>query len=170
MVSIVNGSVATFSKYKFIESQSRAQFENYTFTNQRSITRSMLTWYAHSFRGQQLLDLKQGFDIEHIYSRKRQEIEGELKNEKSLESLGNKILLEESINIRASDYRFEDKKEIYSGVQRRGKFKDASQILEIRNIVELREFGENQVIERNKLIHDSFFKFLKEQDLIEAQH
>ncbi|MCT7959297.1 DUF262 domain-containing HNH endonuclease family protein [Laspinema sp. D1] len=169
MITIVNGSIATFSKYKFNETQSRAQFENYTFTNQRSITRSMITWYAHSFQEQKVLDLKQGFDIEHIYSRKRQDIEGGLKNESNLESLGNKILLEESINIRASDYRFEDKKKIYSGIQRRGKFKDPSQIHEIKNIIDLKEFDENQVITRSKNIHDRFFQFLNEQDLIEVQ-
>ncbi|GDZ93743.1 hypothetical protein PA905_15830 [Planktothrix agardhii CCAP 1459/11A] len=169
MITIVNGSIATFSKYKFNETQSRAQFENYTFTNQRSITRSMITWYAHSFPEQKLLDLKQGFDIEHIYSRKRQDIEGGLKNESNLESLGNKILLEESINIKASDYGFDDKKKIYSGRQRRGKFKDPSQIHEIKNIIELKEFDENQVIARSKNIHDRFFQFLNEQDLIEFQ-
>lgn len=169
MISIVNGAIATFSKYKFNETQSRAQFENYTFTNQRSITRSMITWYAYSFPEQKLLDVNQRFDIEHIYSRKRQDIEGGLKNESNLESLGNKILLEESINIRASDYRFDDKKKIYSGIQRRGKFKDPSQIHEIKNIIELKEFDENQVITRSKNIHDRFFQFLNEQDLIEVQ-
>lgn len=169
MITIVNGSTATFSKYKFNETQSRAQFENYTFTNQRSITRSMITWYAHSFPEQQLLKLGQEFDIEHIYSRKRQEIESGLQNESNLESLGNKILLEESINIRASDYRFEDKKKIYSGIQRRGRNREQSQILEIKNIIELTEFDEKQVIIRSKNIHDRFFQFLNEQDLIEVQ-
>ncbi len=167
MITIVNGSVATFSKYKFIESQSRSQFENYTFTNQRAITRSLLTWFACSFADQKLLDLKQGFDIEHIYSRKRQEIDGDLENELNLESLGNKILLEESINIRASDYRFDDKKKIYSGVQRRGKYKDPSQIHEISTIIELSTFAEKQIIDREKAIFDRFFEFLKEQQLIE---
>lgn len=167
MITIVNGSVATFSKYKFIEFQSRSQFENYTFTNQRAITRSLLTWFACSFADQKLLDLKQGFDIEHIYSRKRQEIDGDLENELNLESLGNKILLEESINIRASDYRFDDKKKIYSGVQRRGKYKDPSQIHEISTIIELSTFAEKQIIDRAKAIFDWFFEFLKEQQLIE---
>ncbi|WP_396095032.1 MULTISPECIES: DUF1524 domain-containing protein [unclassified Cyanobium] len=168
MITIVNGSAATFSKYKFIESQSRSQFENYAFTNQRAITRSLLTWFAYSFADQKLLDLKQGFDIEHIYSRKRQEIDGDLENELNLESLGNKILLEESINIRASDYRFDDKKKIYSGVQRRGKYKDPSQIHEISTIIELSAFSEEQIIDRTQVILDRFFEFLKEQELIES--
>lgn len=128
MVNIVNGKDVTFSKYKFNQGQARSFFENYRFTNQRSITRSMITWYAYTFSKQKLLDLTDVFQIEHIYSRKRQQMEKGLQFENSFESLGNKILLERSINISASDYRFEDKKKIYSGEQRRGKNKDVSSI------------------------------------------
>ena len=53
------------------------------------------------------------FEIEHIFARKRQENEKSLSSTKKLESLGNKALLEKKINIRASDYRFEDKKKYY---------------------------------------------------------
>ncbi len=38
-----------------------------------------------------------------------------LKNIDNLESLGNKSLLEKKIEIRASDYRFEDKIKYYRG-------------------------------------------------------
>ncbi|EOQ94803.1 PF03235 family protein [Leptospira wolbachii serovar Codice str. CDC] len=112
MVNIINGSEATFSKYKFNYSQARTSFENYIFTNQRNATRSILTWYSYTFQGQQLIELSEIFHLEHIYPRKRQEMEGGLKIENNIDSLGNKILLESSINIQASDYRFEDKKNI----------------------------------------------------------
>ena len=55
------------------------------------------------------------FEIEHIFAVKRQEKEGLLSNDELLEKLGNKALLEKRINIRASDYRFEDKKKYYVG-------------------------------------------------------
>ena len=107
MITIIKGNEVNFSKYKFNEIQARTSFENYVFTNQRSITRSLITWYAFSFNDQTLLDRNEFFEIEHIYAKKRQDMEKGLKLENSLESLGNKVLLEESINIRASDYRFE---------------------------------------------------------------
>ena len=75
-------------------------------------------------------------------------------------------MLEESINIRASDYRFEDKKKIYSGEQRRGKNKDTSKIFEIANLIGYEEFNEKQIIDRNKAILDKFFDFLCSEDLI----
>ncbi len=166
MVNIINNTEVSFSKYKFNETQARALFENYVFTNQRSITRSMITWYAHTFLDQQVLDIRESFDLEHIYSKKRQQIERGLQADNALESLGNKILLEESINIRASDYRFEDKKKIYSGEQRRGKNKDTSKIFEIANLIGYEEFNEKQIIDRNKAILDKFFDFLCSEDLI----
>ena len=166
MVNIIDGNDATFSKYKFNKTQARSFFENYVFTNQRSITRSMITWYAFTFPQQQLLDLKEIYHLEHIYPKKRQEMEKGLKSESNLDSLGNKILLEASINIKASDYRFDDKKKIYSGEQRRGKNKDASKIAEIADVIRFTEFEEKQLMDRSASILDKFFDFLQNEDLI----
>lgn len=169
MINIIQGNDVSFSKYKFNEEQARALFDNYIFTNKRAITRSIITWYAYTFLEQQVLDTKEYFDIEHIYAKKRQDMEGSLKNDSSIEALGNKILLEESINIRASDYRFDDKKRIYRGEQRRGKNKEKSKIHEISNIVTYNEFNEEQIIERTKMILNKFFDFLRKEDLIADQ-
>jgi hypothetical protein len=126
----------------------------------------MITWYAFTFPNQPLLGLNEIFHLEHIYSKKRQEMERGLKTENSLDSLGNKVLLESSINIKASDYRFEDKKTIYSGAQRRGNYKDPSKVSEISDLISYPEFEEKQVIERNNKILDRFFEFLQIEGLI----
>jgi uncharacterized protein with ParB-like and HNH nuclease domain len=166
MVNIVNGRNVTFAKYKFDETQARSFFENYKFTNQRDITRSMITWYAYSFDEQSLLGLNEIFHLEHIYSKKRQEMEGGLQNSATIDSLGNKVLLEESINISASDYRFDDKKKIYTGKQRRGKNKKPTKIHEILEISQLGKFDQEQIVLRNNRILNRFFDFLRKQDLI----
>jgi uncharacterized protein with ParB-like and HNH nuclease domain len=166
MVNLVKGEDATFSKYKFNKTQARTSFENYVFANQRNATRSMITWYAYTYPEQQLLGLNEIFHLEHIYPKKRQEMERGLKTESNLDSLGNKVLLESSINIRASDYRFEDKKKIYSGKQRHGSYKDSSKISEIVDLIGYDKFKEEQIINRNKKILDKFFEFLQREDLI----
>lgn len=166
MVTIVNGGQVTFSNYKFSEPQLRTAFENYVFRNQRSATRSMITWYAFSFPEQKLLDLSEAFHLEHIYSRKRQELEEGLSDENSLELLGNKVLLESTINIQASDYRFEDKKRIYNGERRRGRNKEASKIAEIEVLTSYNDFQEDEIADRTTLILDTFFDFLRTQDLL----
>lgn len=167
MVNIVNGKNVTFAKYKFDEAQAKSFFENYKFTNQRNITRSLITWYAYSFDEQILLNINEIFHLEHIYSRKRQEMEGGLQSSAAIESLGNKVLLEGSINIRASDYRFEDKKKIYNGEQRRGKNKEPTKIHEVLQISQFDKFDQEQIAVRNNTILSRFFEFLKDQDLIE---
>ncbi|MCZ2127367.1 MAG: DUF262 domain-containing HNH endonuclease family protein [Anaerolineales bacterium] len=167
MIQIIDGNEVTFSKYKFNKLQVRSFFENYAFTNPRSATRSMITWHAFTFPEQQLLDINENFHLEHIYSKKLQEIENGLKKKENLDSLGNKILLEESINIKASDYRFEDKKKIYSGEQRRGKNKNASRIAEIIKLSECDKFEEEQIIQRKTLILDKFFEFLQSENLLD---
>lgn len=166
MVNIVNDQEVTFGKYKLNLAQARTAFENYSFTNQRNITRSMLTWYAYTFENQKILHLTDALHLEHIYSKKRQQIEQGLANEAALESLGNKVLLEAAINIRASDYKFEDKKEIYIGKQRRGSYKEPSCIVEVIEIASKSHFGENEINERDKEILDKFFDFLHQEDLI----
>lgn len=166
MVNIVAGGNVTFAKYKVNLLQARTVFENYSFNNQRNITRSMLTWYAYTFQDQDVLGLKDVLHIEHIYSKKRQQIEQGLSNESFLESLGNKVLLESSINIRASDYHFKDKKEIYTGKQRRGSHKMPSQISEVIKIASYEKFDEAEILNRNKEILDKFFELLQQEELI----
>ncbi|MFM7131950.1 MAG: DUF262 domain-containing protein, partial [bacterium] len=166
MVNIIKGLEVTFSKYKFNETSARAMFKNYGFTNQRSVTRSIITWYAFTLPEQKLLSLKENFHLEHIYSKKRQDIEKGLRSIDNLESLGNKILLEESINIKASDYRFQDKKKIYAGEQRRGKNKDSSKIEEIQLIIKYDDYNEQQIIQRETKILDQFFQFLRNEELL----
>lgn len=94
-------------------------------------------------------------------------MEGGLSDESSLESLGNKVLLEDSINIRASDYAFEGKQKIYSGEVRRGKNRDKSKIAEIDEFIERDGFVEQDIINRNKDIIDKFFTLLEKEDLID---
>ena len=166
MVNIVNNKEVTFSKYKFNEVNTKTLFKTYVFTNQRNVTRSIITWYAFNLKEQKLLQLTENFHLEHIFSRKRYQMENGIDNINNLESLGNKILLEESINIKASDYRFEDKKKIYSGEQRRGKNQDKSQIYEISELVLLNDFTEESIINRSAKISEAFFDFLRDQELL----
>lgn len=167
MVNIVNGQFNNFQKYRFDSTQLRSIMGTFEFTNQRSITRSMLTWYAFTFDGQATPSLSTRFDIEHIYSRQRQKMEHGLSNDKLLDSLGNKILLEQSINIKASDYHFVDKKKFYMGEMRRRGDKNPSAIAELREIVKLPDFTEQTIIEREQRIVNRFIAYLANEHLLQ---
>jgi hypothetical protein len=109
MVNIIENKEIAFENYLFQEELFRSQFTNFSFSNTRAITKSMIVWWAFSFDSQELLPLDATYDIEHIFPRNRQVKEGGLSSDEVLEMLGNKSVLERRVNIRASDYRFADK-------------------------------------------------------------
>ena len=123
MINIVTGQPVRFSDYLFDTQKLQNAFDNYTFSNNRAITKAMLTWWAFQNSSQELLSLESVLEIEHIYARNRQEKEHSLSNPRNVESLGNKVLLEKRINIRASDYRFSDKVKYYTGFENNRKQK-----------------------------------------------
>lgn len=168
MIRIVNGEPVEFVDYKFEKHVVKNVFDNYVFTNGRPITKSMLAWWCYKDRDQKLILVDTVLEIEHIFSRKRQDNEKSLKDKNSLESLGNKALLEKSINIRASDYRFEDKKKYYMGyVTDSGKNKPATGIIELRKMAASKDdYIENDIISRKKMIIDEFIVFLQQNDLL----
>ncbi len=167
MVNTVNNADVTFSNFLFDETRFRAQFSNYMFSNNRAITKSMITWWAFSFADQSLLSLESVFDIEHIFPRNRQQKENSLKNAHSLEMLGNKSLLERRINIRASDYRFVDKIKYYNGFQTPKGQKEGTNINELKSLASgYTDWTEQDIEKRSQCILDGFVEYLRDNELI----
>jgi len=168
MIDIVNGNEVTFADFRFDADQVRKMFENYEFTNQRPITKSLLAWWAYTDDAQALIPADKTLEIEHIFSRQRQINERSLLDGSNLESIGNKSLLEKGINIRASDYRFEDKKKYYMGFTNdKGKIKEPTIISELKGMAQSREdFQEKDIVNRKNLILDTFIEYLRENNLI----
>jgi len=168
MINIVNHQPVTFEGTKFDVEQITNAFNNFDFYNGRPVTKSMIVWWTFQQEKQALLSLETKFDIEHIYAKNRQIQEKGLKDPRNLESLGNKALLERRINIRVSDYRFEDKKKYYNGkvTDKNGKSKQGTEIVEILELAENKDFVEDDIINRKKKIIESFIEGLKKYNLI----
>ena len=77
------------------------------------------------------------------------------------------MLLEENINIRASDYRFQDKKKYYKGfVTESGSKKEGTKIYELLSLANKCDtFEENDIVRRAKEMKETFIEYLKENDL-----
>lgn len=167
MLNIVNGQDVTFSENLFDETRFRSIFCNYIFSNQRTVTKAYIAWWAFTFDDQKLLSLESNFDIEHIFPKARQQKEGTLNDSRSIELLGNKSLLERRINIRASDYRFADKKKYYIGFTTPKSEKKRTEIVELIGLAEqLPDFTEADIKDRNQKILDRFIEYLKINKLI----
>ena len=168
MLNIVNLNEVTFSDFKFDKEQTRSAILIYDFKNGRPITKSMLALRMMLNKEQSYPKLSQQFDIEHIYPRKRQENEKGLSNNRQIDLLGNKSLLEKRVNIRASDYRFEDKIKYYQGfVNSRGQRIGGTENLELKNISNVyKKFGEKEIVDRTDLFIDDFMNLLDQNSLI----
>lgn len=171
MIKIINGKEVDFVREdgkKWIELNRLSELLNsYGFTNGRPITRSLLTWYAFSNPSQQLLDIDQKFEIEHIFAKKRQEIERTLVDPMNLESIGNKILLEKGINIRAADYKFPDKKRYYLGyTDDKGREHQPSAIHEYSDLVKEPDFTEENIHNRRDTLFTRFKEMLAAEKVV----
>lgn len=171
MINIVTDKLVNFEEHKFDEHTLRTAINNFEFKNGRPITRSMLTWWAFKDDNQEIPNLNTNFDIEHIFARKRQENDKSLSNSKLLEALGNKSLLEDKINIRASDYRFSDKIKYYKGFTNdKGQQKGGSIVSELVSLADTKtDFTEQDIIDRSIKIVTEFIDFLKQKNLVKQQ-
>lgn len=168
MLNSVNNREVSFSEAKFEETTIRNTFALYNFTNGRPITKSMLVWWAFTNEEQELLSLDESFEIEHIYARNRLGKDNLLGNKQIIESLGNKAILEKRINIRASDYRFEDKTKYYVGyINGRNQKKEGTKVKELITLAnEKMDFAEQDILDRNANILDKFVECLRNENLL----
>ena len=168
MLNIVSGTPVTFNDFLFNTQQVQNAINNYVFSNNRSITKSLLTWWAFQNPEQELIPLETVLEIEHIYARNRQAKEHSLANPRNIELLGNKSLLEKRINIRASDYRFCDKQKYYIGFENsRKQMKEGTKIKELIDIASSHtDFTETDIVQRNAKIIAGFIDYLRENDLL----
>jgi len=63
MVNIVNGVPVTFAEYKFEPEKVQSMFGNFTFSNIRPITKSMLAWWAFQDEEQEIFSLETVLEI-----------------------------------------------------------------------------------------------------------
>ncbi len=168
MINIVNNESVEFKDFKFDEDELRNLIYAYDFYNQRPITKSMLAWWAFNDDGQELLNIYTPFDIEHIYATNRASHEG-MTDIRALEKLGNKSLLEKRINIRASDYKFVDKKKYYEGFNTtQGVSKEGTKVVELQKMTHERtDFTEQDIQARHKDIIDGFIDYLRKNGLLQ---
>lgn len=168
MVNIVKKQPIEFKDYRFDMQRLTTAFNNHTFSNNRAITKSMLTWWAFHDESQNLLPLETVLETEHIFPKSRQVNENSLTNPQNIEALGNKVLLEKRINIRASDYKFADKKKYYVGFNNaRKQRKEGTRIHELTILAHTADdFTERDIVQRNAKIILEFTNYIRENDLL----
>lgn len=165
MVKLTEGKKADFARFKLDIENTREMFRNFGFYNLKPITKSLLYWWTFYNENQEFPTKNSKYQIEHIFANNRP---SDTLSEKDRESLGNKILLEQQINIRASDFRFCDKKLYYLGKYKgkNGKLSPKTQINELAVLANTKDdFTEQDILERNEKIINGFMNFLQKNEL-----
>lgn len=167
MINIVEHRPVTFESHLFDREGISSLFRSYQFNNGRPVTKSMLVWWAFNDPEQPLLDSDTKLEIEHIYARKRNDV-SPLQSRNYLEALGNKAILEQKVNIRAADYRFEDKKAFYLGLNTdKNKSRSGTSVKELRDMASsMDDFTEEDIVERTDEIINTFVEYLGEVGLL----
>lgn len=164
--NILCGENLSFKDYRQDKKSFIEKMREMSFSNTRRITRAILAWWTFRNPAQELPPIDMRLEIEHIYAVKRHEF-SPLFDEKNLELLGNKALLEKRINIRASDYRFEDKKKYYLGYMKGKQEIKGTMINELRGLAESKfDFTEEDILARNEKIFSTFIDFLSKNNLL----
>lgn len=169
MNNIVNNKPIEFIDTKFDKNKTENMIMNFSYLNGRPITKSLLVWWAMNTAGQEIPSISTRFEIEHIYARNRNDKENTLSKASNVELLGNKAILEKRINIRASDYRFEDKKKYYLGyTNKRNEKKTGTLIKELENFAnnnQRTDFIEQDIIIRTQNILKEFVNYMSAENL-----
>ena len=157
-VNVAAGREITFSAYRFDAKNIRNVLDNFMFSGNRPITRSMLVWWAFNDERQVLLPRGTRLEIEHIYAKNRFPVP------ENIEALGNKAMLEKDINIRASDYRFKDKANYYLGLVPN---RPGTRIYELAEMAKTKhDFDEHDIQTRTGAIINTFMDFVADNKLL----
>lgn len=156
-----------FKEYAlWTEAEIRLLFEKFR-VSRNQVTKFLLFWYAYNNPKQELIPTDKKITVEHIFPKQRAAVQGALRNPESVELLGNKSIMESSLNIRASDYRFEDKRAYYLGTRNDKKSKTM-----IADLLELAanktDFTEQDIEERTERIFQALIAFLRRYDLVKS--
>lgn len=169
-----NLTISAATKKSFVDQIKSIYWENkisadtINIAAENKVTEIEIAWWAYQNDKQPLLSLETTFEIEHIYARNRNEKENSLSDARNVESLGNKALLEKRINIRASDYRFADKKKYYQGfTNSKGQVKEGTGVIELLDMTATSaDFTEKDIIDRYKDMIDCFINYLQQNNLL----
>lgn len=134
-----------FSKEGFNALNLETTLENFDFDSKKTITKSLLTWWAYNFKSQNLLSFDETWLIDYVCQPKKY---NNKINSDVLESLGNKILIEKPLkNVNLNK-------------------KKNTNIVEYFDLYNEKNVTSDYIISRNKNIIDSFINFVNSTKLI----
>ena len=128
----------------------------------------VLNWWTFRDENQKLPPIERKFDIEHIFPKSLADSFENFHNKNSVNLLGNLALLEHGKNNNAASHRFADKRKVYLGFERNGKFQAGTLNRELQQLAQtLSNFGETEIIKRNSQMIAEVLSFVDAHNFLQ---
>ena len=128
----------------------------------------VLNWWTFRDEEQLLPPIEQKFDVEHIFPKSLESSFESFTNKNRVNLLGNLALLEHNKNLIAARYRFADKRKVYLGYERNGKFQDGTLNRELQRLAQtLSNFGETDIVKRNTQMTEEILAFVAKHNFLQ---
>ena len=129
----------------------------------------VLNWWTFRDENQKLPPIEIKLDVEHIFPKSLADSFENFHNKNSVNLLGNLALLEHGKNNNAASHRFADKRKVYLGFERNGKFQAGTLNCELRQLAQtLSNFGETEIIKRNSQMIAEVLSFVDKHNFLQT--
>ena len=154
--------------YTFSADAIRNEMRFFGVKRQKRLMMSLvLNWWTLRDENQPLPPIEQKFDVEHIFPKSLAGSFESFSNKNSLNLLGNLALLEHGKNVNASGHRFADKRKVYLGYEKNGKFQRGTVNLELQRLAQTNnDFTEVDITKRNEQMIDEILAFVDKHNFL----
>lgn len=155
--------------YTFPAEAIKSEMHIFGAKRQKTLMKSLvLNWWTFRDENQMLPPIEQKFDVEHIFPKNLAGSFESFSNKNSLELLGNLALLEHGKNVNAASYRFADKRKVYIGFEKKGKFQSGTVNQELKRLAETKsDFTETDIIKRNEQMINEILTFVDKHNFLQ---
>ena len=156
--------------YTFSAAAIRAEMQMFGVKRQKKLMMFLvLNWWTFRDENQEIPLIEQKFDVEHIFPKSLEGSFESFSDKNSVNLIGNLALLEHGKNITAASYRFTDKRKVYLGYERNGKFQRGTLNRELQQLAQTHSnFGEIDITKRNTQMTEEILAFVGKHNFLQA--
>ena len=156
--------------YTFSAEAIRSEMQFFGVKQQKNLMKSLvLNWWTFRDENQLLPPIEKKIEVEHIFPKSLVGSFESFTNKNSVNLLGNLALLEHGKNNNAASHRFADKRKVYLGFEKNGKFQAGTFNRELQRLAQtLSDFGEIDIAKRNAQMTEEILAFVGKHNFLQS--
>ena len=158
------------NSYTFSEEVIRTEMKIFNVKSTNNLMKMLvLNWWTFRDENQPLPPIEKKLEVEHIFPKSLADSFESFTNKNSVNLLGNLALLEHGKNNNAASHRFTDKRKVYLGFEKNGKFQPGTLNRELQRLAQTHsDFGEIDIIKRNTQMTEELISFVGKHNFLQA--